>query len=282
MEEEEVFLRNEVAPEAWWPDLQILIIEGRLEGKTYVDIKATLPIKLCDTNIITCLRLTAKGFRYTNQYCFEPPNAYLCPADESDLKDTIVLSNSYMTPMSLADVIEEAYITKCTRQSQGISLLIKYNCPKIVDELITAEIEHPSASWVKSFGKRNEIQIKTSRSMRVDRILGCQKTIIEHFFAEHESIIRTAEPAWLFGADETMLNGNSVSKIVAPTESRSSFSIDAEFPHMTAMLSHNVIGAVVDPFVVIPKLSRMTPELKTIYQSGKISIAANSKSWMTS
>jgi hypothetical protein len=241
-----------------------------------------IPILRYDSNISACLRAVAKGFVYNSPEDYEPSNSYLSRFDEEELITTILLASSHAMPMDIPEVIEEAFQTKTERIMKGSLLMTRLSCPYLADELLNLDLEPPSPQWVRLCAQRNDLKVKTSRAIDADRILGCRKEKIEAFYKEHEKTLKETPPTLIFGADETMLNGNYVTKVIVPEEERESFTVEKPFPHITAMLSQNCVGAVVDPFVIIPPLEKLTPDLQSISFAGKISIASNSKSWMTS
>jgi hypothetical protein len=277
----DIFSLHGIEKESWWTETQTTIISLRLQQVTYDQIQLQLPFLRYHSNISSCLRAVANGYMFSTPENFEPQIGYLSIADEAELALTISTSEALKCPMTVAEVLTEACDIKSLRFHKGAQLLLICDCAQLANDLTNVDIEPPSPQWVRIFSERNSLRVKNCRGIDASRILGCSPVIVNAFFDTHADLISQTPPELIFGADETMLNGRKLDKVVVSDKDVQSFRVENSFPHMTAMLSNNVLGTSLPPFVIIPKLLTPTHEIQLLARSGRVAIASNSKSWMT-
>ena len=274
--------RRGIIPELQWTPLQGPIVILRLEHKTYSEIvkkyKDFIPY---ETNLTACILALGKGCAYWNHFNYEPTQSYLSRRDSELLSKTIQLHDEANIPLDVAAVTDEAFKLKITRLCMGRALLIQMNCEKLAGQLLADAKEPPSNSWVTTFVHLHRLSIRNSRTICIDRILGCRKEIIRDFFTRNKEILEATPPQLTYFADETMLNGMKCVRVVVPENERRSFDVEHEFPHITAMCCNNAVGHALRPFVLLPKLKTPTPDIRCLSESRDVFIVANNSAWMT-
>ena len=160
--------------------------------------------------------------------------------------------------------------------------MLLINAPSVAKNVMLDSFEIPSVSWVKLFAARNDLSIKTSLAICVDRILGCRRQIIEKFYNDHSELIQNTPDELKLFADETMLNGNKAMKVITPNEVHATYVPDVPFPHITAILTHSAVGKAFKPFVILPGLKTSTPDIDALKTNDSMYICSNAKGWMTS
>lgn len=90
-------------------------------------------------------------------------------------------------------------------------------------------------------------------------------------------IIQSIHPFLIFGADETMLFPSMKRRVVLPARTLQEFTqAKTTLPHFTAMCTHNMYGVSLAPFIILPKLKNLPPELKPFADRGEITFASSS------
>jgi hypothetical protein len=261
------------------PELQLSVYQLKVAGKTMREIVTEInsPDVRYMSNVYCIIKRAGHGYPYVPRSTM--PQTYLCPTDEQALADEINISYSLYSPYSISDVLDAAYRIKTERSLCAHRFFLLFD----LVSLISAEpISPPSRQWVANFGEKYSLDIKTSRNLTIERLLGCKPEIIQNFFAQYGDMIKNTPPELIFGADETMIDGVKSQKVLVPKSSHQIFaSVSVCYPHMTAMLAHTAPGVSAPPFIIIPSLKKKTAEILKINSSLKCFICSNEKAWMT-
>lgn len=85
----------------------------------------------------------------------------------------------------------------------------------------------------------------------------------------------------IFGADEAMLETLLGTKVVVPEGTDEAIAAEVEgFPHISVMCCHSIYGEVMPPFMIIPTIRNLPPELKIFADSGQLDISCAPAGYM--
>jgi hypothetical protein len=116
------------------------------------------------------LRATARGNYYNGPTDYEIQSGYLSNADEEELATIVLTAESLKSPMTTAEVVEEAGELKSLRCHKGFVLLLVCDCTELANEVSHTEVDCPSPQWVKHFCERHSLHVKNCRGIDAARI----------------------------------------------------------------------------------------------------------------
>lgn len=93
----------------------------------------------------------------------------------------------------------------------------------------------------------------------------------QHQEQQYRPTFGQTSPYLIFGADETMLETLWGTKILVLEDVTEVLAAEVEsFPHMSC---HSIFGEVMPPYMIIPSIRTLPPELKIFLDSGLIDVA---------
>lgn len=265
-------------------DNQKAIINLKAEGKTYKEISETMKaqknLNIFAPNISKCLKLSSMGYLW-DLHMKPGAKPYLCDKDFASLKDSVQEAAMLGAAMDPIEVLDEAYKLKGERIAYAIAFLRHIKSYELLTKISEKEMKPPCRSWINGVLDQLDAAIKNRRQIDPERILACSTTVVNAFYIMFSNIIRSVPPWLLFNADETMVETNIKTSAVAP---RNMPVIEAGYPtmpHITGMMTQNVLGTPVPPFIIVSDLRRLPDELKELVFAQLIWVGSSTNGYMT-
>ena len=269
----------------YFTENQKLIIQKRLEGRTYLEIQQFMNIhtglNTTPKHISKCLLRSSLGLQW-NYGDYKGDYPYLCPADLERLKEEVRLAAESGHSMETDEVLDEAARIKTERLLTAINFLTQLKCPYLTDKITDKSVVPPTRQWINGILENLESFIRNKRLVDSKRLEACSYDLIRQFFTKFGHRIANTPPALLFNADETMIESKNKRKVVVPNDVR--LVIEAGMPilpHISAMVCSNVFGQGPPPLVILEGLKNIPNELKPFAEAGVISIGSTPSGFMT-
>ena len=263
---------------------QKAIIDLRAEGKTYNEIIDTMKnannVNITPKNISKCLQLSSMGY-YWDLHMQPGAKPYLCEQDFASLKESVKEAALLGAAMDPIEVLDEACKLKGDRLAYAVAFLRHVKCYELLTKLSQKETNPPCRSWINGILDELDADIKNRRLIDPERILACSSNVINAFYIMFSQILHDVPPWLLFNADETMVETNIKTSAIAP---RNMPVIEAGYPsmpHITGVMTQNVMGTPVPPFIIVSDLKRLPAELKELVCAQMIWVGSSSNGYMT-
>jgi hypothetical protein len=131
------------------------------------------------------------------------------------------------------------------------------------------EVEFLSRSWVNTLSERTSLRLKYSHGLDKARISHRTADTIREFYTKFQTLIRSFPSQMIFAPDETMVDAAKGVECIASGR-RSPVTMDYDhLPYISAMLSNNVIGAVLPHFLILPHRATVMPEFDDLITAGR-------------
>ena len=106
----------------------------------------------------------------------------------------------------------------------------------------------------------------------------CNSLTVSSFFNKHGHLLLNKDPRLIFNADETSsICSKKFKALTLNKKNLCTVSVSSIEPHISAVLCYNASGYRLKPFVILPKLKNIPPELLMI----DAFYASQSSGWMT-
>lgn len=246
---------------------QISICEMKATGKTIKEIKIRHNVN--EQQQLSAICYTMRGLQWNPHVEIGGTFPYLGPMDVLSFKLEIESNCVNLDCLRTIDGIELAYEIKKERFRRGLQ--IAYWCSrnqrlcekvlKTLDSMSPAEL--PSFQWLNGFCNNNGILIKNGERLEDARRRFCNVQTVTRFFQKHGQLIARTNPRLLWNIDETSSQISRRYKVLV-NEGTHFFptSVEKDFNHVTAILPFNANGDRLEPFVILPNISFLPPELK--------------------
>ena len=238
---------------------------------------------LYHNNISICILRSAMGYVWTKGMK-GGSDPYLCQADLEQLKMEIFSAANDGSPLDTANIITKAFDLKKARYAIAIDFIQFTNCSSLLGKIQQKQDEErpPVRSWINGVLVELDIAIRKTRIIDILRIICSTPENINRYFDVAVRVIQSINPYLIFGADETMLFPSMKRRVVLPRNIVNEFiQAKVSLPHFTAMCTHNMYGKSLAPFIILPKLQNLPPELKEFAERGEITFASSNSGWET-
>ena len=260
-------------------EFQKSVIKQRVEGVTYREIVFE-GRSFYNRQISAALRNAALGVFYNPDEFIGIP--YLNSEDMNMLVHEITDAWQNGTPYDSFGAIDAAYEYRLERYAKGVDFLTRIKSNDLADTLLEKKFDPPTRSWIHSLVKQTELYLRDRRNIKLSRITACAKTIFVDFFTSFGGWIRAVSPLLFFAADETMLDVVISTKVLVPGEMREAITPTVDqFPHISVMCAHSIMGPVLPPFMIFPDLTKLPQELTDLVDSGQIDVASAPSGYMS-
>ena len=268
----DVFLDEELQV---WSPVQKKIITARLAGHSLEKIRTDLKIS-SDAKVLRIIKRALSGNTWTAFTTGRTPAIGAVQeifiktivkerADELDCIDTNEL-------ISIVEDINGRYM----HREYMLALLM--NHPSLATELLHAECEI-SYQYLNLWVHANGMELKSPQKLVHLRRKYCHANALIKFYDMLNATIHQI-PELLFNADETALALNTGGKVIVPQGAYPTKSELRIASHYSAMFCFNACGYTMQPFIILPNLKTLPPELN--YFSGCVDFAVGPNGWMTS
>lgn len=230
--------------------------------------------------ISKCLKYSSLGlcWNLSNRSENKP---YLCQADTKMLIEEAIDAFEQGHPFDSYEVIDRAFEIRKLRVSAGIKFLNLTGSETYAAELLQKVSKPPSRPWIHSLLSRTHMQLRDRRKIKLQRITGCRREVFEEYFHLIAPIITQTSPYLIFGAYETMLETLLGTKVLFPEDATEALAAEVEsFPHISVMCYHSLLGEVMPPYMIIPSIRTLPPELKIFSDSGLIDVVCAPSGYM--
>lgn len=269
----ELLCINELTP------FQKCVIAQRVEGKQYREITWN-GRAVYNRQVSAALKNAALGYAYdTGGSGGDHP--YLNDSDLNQLAEDIQDEWSQGHPTDSYGAIDMAFEARVERVEKGRTFLEKINSPDLANEVWSNRFNPPTRSWIKKLITKTRLHLRDRRVIKFQRLTACSKEIFVDFFLRFGGFISAVSPFLFFAADETMLDTELHTKVLVPDNVREAISADLEqFPHISVMCCHSILGKVLSPFMILPEIQKLPEELSDLAESGLIDIATAPSGYM--
>lgn len=147
--------------------------------------------------------------------------------------------------------------------------------------MMNEDIETPVRSWINCNLEDWCSKISQSRVVDYDRFFSCTTDIVKAFFDTSKPFIENKSPALIFVSDELGLDPTLKKKYIVPDNIIEFIVKNApiQIPHFTIMFSHNLIGPLIPPLVLIPNLQNWLEEIEKYINLGQIWCISTENVW---
>ena len=166
------------------------------------------------------------------------------------------------------------------RAIRAYQTAIECNCPIIAADIIDRyQNTTLSSQWFSQFCEAHGIGLQNPQSLEEKPQKFCHEAILSRFHDYIANLMHDV-PELIYNVDETYCSCNSKGRIVVP-EGKNPFVIEEKnLGHITAVCSFNAAGEPLMPFLILPLLQKLPPELSEFWN--KCNFASSPLGWMTS
>lgn len=245
---------------------QIDICDMKASGKTINEILEKHNVN--EQSQLSAVCYTMRGLKWNPHTELGGTFPYLGPIDILELKIEIETNCINLDCLRTIDGIELAYTIKRNRFKRALQ--ISYYCSrgqrlcqkfqKTLDSISPTNL--PSFQWLHSFCEENGILIKNGERLEDARRRFCNVQTVARFFQKHGQLIARTDPRLLWNIDETSSQCTKKYKVLVNEGTHFyPISVEKDYSHVTAILPFNANGDRLEPFVILPNLSFLPPEL---------------------
>ena len=231
--------------------MQLDVLDAKLKGKTYIEIRERFGFK-SDQHLRRYLLRTLLGNRISGVSDGRIPllgdvSSHLFierAVQRADMQNCIKTNHAARI---LEDIISE-YLLHTYMLAQEMS------CPVIATEIISRlEQMDFSSFWFTQFCARNNLHLVNAQTLERQRQIYCHPNVILLFHQMLSNIIHQVLQL-LFNMDETASSYNGKGKVVVPNDRFPLTEDSLNIGHYTMLCCINAAGYSMKPFIIVPIL----------------------------